>query len=306
VVTQLLRNWVTTVLAGQSYQDNRSPSAPLSRQDGQTLQILRSRKGAKLKLQIYCNECIKNFVDSGGKKLHHLKWANVLIQDDGIYEITCPIGHKSITTLSAEKFEILFEVGANAILDGYYREAVSSFASSLERFYEYFISIIALKSKVPAAEFETAWNAIKSQSERQLGAFTFLWLMEKQKAAPQLTNRMREFRNDVIHKGKIPSKIEVLIFGNSVLSILTEGVNEIRKNYEEFRCQLMGKRTMSLNLEKYNGQAIGGMGIRTIVSLVNKDHIPVDLETGLRNLETQREKLQSFELIQMLADRIKP
>jgi hypothetical protein len=40
MVTQLLRNSITTVSTGQSYQDNRSASAPLSRQDCQTLRML--------------------------------------------------------------------------------------------------------------------------------------------------------------------------------------------------------------------------------------------------------------------------
>jgi len=253
-----------------------------------------------LKLQIYCNECIKNFVDSGGKQLHLLKWANVLVQDNGIYEITCPVGHRSVTTLSAEKFEILFEIGANAILDGYYREAVSSFAASLERFHEYFISLISLKLGIPDSEFESAWNSIKSQSERQLGAFTFLWLSELKKAPPQLANKMREFRNDVIHKGKIPTKDEVLVFGNAVLGVLTEGVKTVRENYEEYRGALMGKRAMAFNMGKYKDQAVGGMGLSTIVSLVNLEHIPTSIEAGLEGLVIQREKLQSFELIQTL------
>jgi hypothetical protein len=257
-----------------------------------------------LKLQIYCNECIKKFVASGGKELHLLRWANVLVQDDGVYEITCSHGHKSVTTLSAEKFEILFELGANAILDGYYREAVSSFAASLERFYEYFISIVSLKSNVPTPEFESAWNSVKSQSERQLGAFIFLWLSELKKPPPELSNKMREFRNDVIHKGKIPIKDEVLAFGNAVLHILTEGVKTIREYYEEYRGALMGSRAMVLNLGKYRDMAIGGMGLSTMVSLVNIEYIPTSIEAGLKNLETEREKLQSFEQIQMLASRL--
>jgi hypothetical protein len=44
VVTQLLRNSITTVSTGQSYQDNRSASAPLSRQDCQTLRMLCIKK----------------------------------------------------------------------------------------------------------------------------------------------------------------------------------------------------------------------------------------------------------------------
>lgn len=54
----------------------------------------------------------------------------------------CSHGHKTTTIVQNPKYEILFDIGANAIVDGYYREAVSSFTSSLERFYEYSIKIL--------------------------------------------------------------------------------------------------------------------------------------------------------------------
>ena len=50
-------------------------------------------------------------------------------RDDGRYEITCPKGHSSFTIPQQQKFELLFDIGAYAITDGYYREAISSFTS---------------------------------------------------------------------------------------------------------------------------------------------------------------------------------
>jgi len=111
---------------------------------------------------------------------------------------------------------------------------------------------------------------------------------------------MREFRNDVIHKGKIPTKNEVLAFGNAVLAVLTEGVRTVRENYEEYRGALMGKRAMTFKMGKHKDQTVGGMGLSTIVSLINLEHIPTSIEDGLEGLVIQREKLQSFELIQTL------
>jgi hypothetical protein len=58
--------------------------------------------------------------------------STVEFTDDGLYEATCPKGHKSITILQQRKFEILFDIGIYAINDGYYREAISSFTASLE------------------------------------------------------------------------------------------------------------------------------------------------------------------------------
>lgn len=60
------------------------------------------------------------------------------LADDGRYEITCEKEHRSVVILNNIKFELLFEIGLNATVDGYYREVVSSFASALERFYEFY------------------------------------------------------------------------------------------------------------------------------------------------------------------------
>jgi hypothetical protein len=60
------------------------------------------------------------------------------LTDDGTYEVRCGRGHISSVRLLNAKFELLFEMGLNALVDGYGREAVSSFAASLERFYEFY------------------------------------------------------------------------------------------------------------------------------------------------------------------------
>ncbi len=74
--------------------------------------------------------------------------AAIEFRDDGRYEVTCPKGHKSVTILQQQKFEVLFDIGAYAIVDGYYREAVSSFTSSLERFYEFFVKAVLLNKGI--------------------------------------------------------------------------------------------------------------------------------------------------------------
>ncbi|WP_238149350.1 hypothetical protein [Arsenophonus endosymbiont of Aleurodicus floccissimus] len=74
-----------------------------------------------------------------------IEFRTVEFKNDGRYEITCQNGHSSITFLQQQKFEILFDIGACAIIDGYYREAVSSFTSALERFYEFFIKVVCIQ-----------------------------------------------------------------------------------------------------------------------------------------------------------------
>ena len=90
--------------------------------------------------------------------------------DSPVYEAECSAGHKLVMILQEQKFEILFQIGAFALLDGYYREAVSSFTSSMERFHEFAIRCFLLHDSVPEAQVTAVWSEVSNQSERQLGA----------------------------------------------------------------------------------------------------------------------------------------
>jgi len=80
-----------------------------------------------VKLPIICLTCaLQGQSDPHGKPTEVVE-----IREDGRYETICPNSHKFIIVLQQLKFEVLFEIGAYAITDGYYREAVSSFTSSL-------------------------------------------------------------------------------------------------------------------------------------------------------------------------------
>lgn len=140
--------------------------------------------------------------------------------DSGVFHLTCSRGHESTTVLQEEKFSLLFEIACHAINDGYYREAVSSFASSLERFFEYAVRVMFNHVDSPPDLFKSCWKDVASQSERQLGAFVFLWgLVFREKPAILGTSEVR-FRNDVVHKGAIPTREEALGFGEAIVNVI--------------------------------------------------------------------------------------
>ena len=176
-----------------------------------------------MRLLIPCMKCLQEFGTPSGE------FARVEFRDDGKYEITCSRGHEATTILQQQKFEVLFDIGAHAIIDGYYRESVSSFAASLERFYEF--SIRAFLSKASGSDnlFKTCWKLVSSQSERQLGAFIFLWASTFNAPPALLGNAQVSFRNDVVHKGKIPTKEEAIAFGDSVLNVLRPNMLALRE-----------------------------------------------------------------------------
>jgi hypothetical protein len=142
------------------------------------------------------------------------------VRDDGIYEFECPEGHQSITVLRTPKHEVLFAIASHALLDRYLRDAVASFAASLERFYKFVIRVICRSKSISQQDFEKCWKSVSKQSERQLGAFTMLWFVEMGKSPDLLSHKMVELRNQVIHQGKVPTYQDCTKFGQAVIDVV--------------------------------------------------------------------------------------
>ncbi len=157
----------------------------------------------------------------------------VEFRDDGRYEFTCDNGHRTTTILQQERFEILFDIGGHAILDGYYREAVSSFSTSLEQFYEFFVKVVFLSKGMDTTALGAAWKHIAKQSERRLGAFVITYLAEFGKPPNILSTTKVQFRNDVIHGGKIPSRQQALDYGQTVLDVIRLQLTQLRDRCPE-------------------------------------------------------------------------
>lgn len=149
--------------------------------------------------------------------------------DDGRYQVRCEAGHLATVILDNIKFELLYDLGLNALLDRYPREAVSSFAASLERFQEFYWRVVMADSGVPADAVGQAWKAIARQSERQLGAYVAAGLVLTEAPPPLLSaNRDVPFRNKVIHDGYVPTVDEATAFGDAVFGIINEGLDQLR------------------------------------------------------------------------------
>jgi hypothetical protein len=182
-----------------------------------------------MKIKLLCFECPRDYESKNGEFLLDLE-----VQDSGLYDVTCPQGHRSLVCLKNQKYEVLFEFGAMALVDGYTREAVASMAASLERFFEFYVKVIFCKYDVPYVEFKKGWKKVAAQSERQLGAFMFLYLLENQKAAELIEDKYTTFRNNVIHKGYIPSYEEVVEYGERILKFITEVHNELKATSADY------------------------------------------------------------------------
>ena len=144
-----------------------------------------------------------------------------------------PKGHDLFLGTQTLPHELLFEIGLNAIEDLYYREAVSSFASSLERFLEFAVHVLSNAQGAGEPALVASWKKVSSQSERQLGAYIFLYLVSFGEPASLLNNKMTELRNDVVHKGRLPDKSEAIAFGDAVYKLIQDCVQKLRIRYLE-------------------------------------------------------------------------
>jgi hypothetical protein len=150
------------------------------------------------------------------------------LRDDGAADATCPVGHGFVVVSPHDKFEILFEAAALALLDDYPREAVTDFSAALEQFYAFFIQIVAARRTTASPEppgievveidpdgAARAWQQIAAQSERQLGAFLYLHLLVTGKAY-EIDKAGVELRNRVVHRGYLPTLAEASEYGERV------------------------------------------------------------------------------------------
>lgn len=154
--------------------------------------------------------------------------------DTGKYFHTCKNGHKNVLLVENHRFELLFDMGMHAISRGFYREGIANFASSLERFQEFVIKTLCLKSKVEWEDMFNAWKNVAAQSERQLGAFIFLYLQEFKVQPIILKNDEVKLRNKVIHKGKIPTRKQSIEFGQKIMQMICPVIAELKYEYGEF------------------------------------------------------------------------
>ncbi len=173
-----------------------------------------------MRIKLICPECAQATEGFGSYFVE-------TIREDGFYTGKCPNGHDLFLATQTLKHEMLFEIAVNAISDGYYREAVMSFAASMERYFEFAIRVIA-SATVPLTAIDNAWKIVSKQSERQLGAYVFVYVLEYKEHPVILSNTMTEIRNNVAHKGSIPERGKAIAFGNAVYEIIQKGVQQLR------------------------------------------------------------------------------
>lgn len=218
-----------------------------------------------MEIMIPCAECAlaASMTDSFGSEGVALQSRTVLVQEHNLYRAACPEGHQLVAILDNLPFELLFESGLEALVDGYLRESVSSFAAALERLYEFSIRVQLTADKVDINEVELMWKSVAAQSERQLGMYIGLRTLKDGKQPALLPQTQSKFRNSVIHKGYFPNITEAFEFGEVVFRLILEEVLRLDESYKDaVSTQIHAHREKALkSLKKEDAPSFFGFGL---------------------------------------------
>ena len=211
------------------------------------------------------------------------------IADDAIYHVVCERKHHTRVVLMNQKFELLFEMGLNSIIDENYRDAVSSFISSLERFYEFFWRVTLTHFSIGEKEIELAWKNMSNQSERQLGAYISASLLLNKRNPPLLKNKEINLRNKVIHKGYITLRDEAIGFGDEIKILLETELENLRSLAQDSLMKVYERSIPKIDKkERDDEEAILKLNVITTIDIKCPRTDPKDSRRGVVSQQFER------------------
>lgn len=147
-------------------------------------------------------------------------------------EVECQHGHTTYVISETPRFPYLIQDGIEAYNSGFYIEAFHALYSGFE----------AYKKEFAAAFFFKKFNDVKKtkevmkkidRSERLEGAFLVAFTeLSGGKSPLSLSRDIVELRNNIVHKGMIPSSSDCEKIGNSIFKIIASS-NKLFNNRQD-------------------------------------------------------------------------
>ncbi|MDF2501840.1 MAG: hypothetical protein K0Q77_2554 [Anaerosporomusa subterranea] len=209
-----------------------------------------------MKLLLRCPQCAPTAVSQ-----------YVEMNYEGVYQLDCPSGHRVLVVLPLQKFEILFQMGSLAFLDGYPREAALDFAAALERFFEFAIMVMLSQQRVPKSHIKATWKHLSHQSERQLGAFYTLYLHSFAQQPPTVDNKWVSFRNSVTHRGEIPSVEKTEAYASYLWQYMINLLAQLKTRQADG----LRRYVLSQDVTASNGTTVTTADIPTMISVLHEN-----------------------------------
>lgn len=181
-----------------------------------------------MKIHTVCKTCLEAQGLNGP-----FSWLFADLREGLVFRAECAKGHVTESTIRNPEFEILFDAATLALIDQYYREAIGTYTSALERFYEFYIRSVITLHNLSTEELNKTWCHVEIHSERQYGAFRFVHLMHTGRDFPTKkkdVEAMARIRNRVVHQGKIVNEEDALKYGEYVYNVIIATLDELREN----------------------------------------------------------------------------
>jgi hypothetical protein len=191
--------------------------------------------------------------------------------DDGIAVVECSAGHKTALVMQSQKFEMLLDSGSEALLEGFTLEACASFAAALERFYDFALRVAFVGRQLSPELYDKMFKQMASQSERQLGAFMLLHVLEFGSAYSPKTSIV-ETRNAVIHKGHIPTIEKATAFCAEIYETIYNLFSLLRTKYRDAITLVIGQVVGTRQTKVQDGVRPSVVAGGNLFSIVNEEH----------------------------------
>jgi hypothetical protein len=209
------------------------------------------------------------------------------IGDKTLHKLVCHSGHESYTLIQESKFEILFDFGVAALIDGYSDAAVTRFAVALERFYEFCIICWLFSDGLNEVEVRALLKKVSKKSERQLGIYFALYEKNKSKnktdAIPEdIPEKWVKFRNDVIHSGYIPTKSESFEYAEVIYIFMRAMIQYIKRNNNESITPAINYNFLTQILNIGTAAQHQTISVPTIINIVRPSE--KDLDSRIKEL----------------------
>jgi hypothetical protein len=177
--------------------------------------------------------CTRSAREKPDQDLHtvYLKEMPAADVHSGKLTLRCEQGDTTVATLPMPDFELLFDVGCSALLDDYPREAITTFASSFERFVEFSCRLLLARGNVSFEGVDCWWKDVAKHSERQRGSFVALWIAHFRSPPPLLHNELVELRNTAFTRA-YSAESAAREYGEGVLRSVVGGIVTLRNCFD--------------------------------------------------------------------------
>lgn len=154
-----------------------------------------------------------------------LQFERKRLTESNLYEFECSSGAVTISILQQRKFEILSELALINFAQNDFSGCCGKLYTAFERFLEFCQKLVLIENGIVDHQELSYWKDVKSNSERQLGAFLFARELSSKMgqqlwpSTPKLS-ALSEFRNKIVHQGHFANEEETEDFGQKILGFM--------------------------------------------------------------------------------------